>query len=215
MKSLLITFTGIDGSGKSTISKALVEKLKTSNIDARYLWWFEAENSLFRRILRNFSGQKNEKKTVKKKKLPESSFIKTLYQYMVLLDYQRQTIFKVWLPLYLGKTIVCDRYIYDIVVSFAMEFGYSKEKAKEMLSFLRSISPAPDIEFYVDISPQIALSRKNDIVSLEHHTELRRWYLDLVAENMIVLDGTKSLQELNALVSEHIERLMENRKTHE
>jgi len=215
MKPLIITFTGIDGSGKSTISKALVEKMKTKNIDAIYLWWFEAENSLFRRILRNFSGPKKEKNAVKTKKLPESSVIKTLYQCMVLLDYQRQTIFKVWLPSHLGKTIVCDRYIYDIVVSYAMEFGYSKEKAKEMLSFLKSISPAPDIEFYVDIPPQIALSRKNDIVSLEHHTELRRWYLDLVAENMIMLDGTKSLHELNTLVWEHIERLLENRRAHE
>jgi thymidylate kinase len=215
MNTLLITFTGIDGSGKSTISKALVEKMKTRNIDARYLWWFEAENSLFRRFLRISSGTKMKKKAIEKKKLPESSFIKTLYQYMILLDYQRQTIFKVWMPSMLGKTIVCDRYIYDIVVSFAMEFGYSRKRAKDMLSFLRSISPVPDIEFYVDIPPEVALSRKKDIISLEHHKELRKWYLELVAEKMIVLDGTKSLYELNHEVWEHLAGIMEKRRVHE
>lgn len=212
---MLITFTGIDGSGKSTISKALVEKMKTSNIDARYLWWFEAENSIFRRFLRIFSGTKMKKSAIEKKKLPESSFIKALYQYMVLLDYQRQTIFKVWMPSMLGKTIVCDRYIYDIVVSFAMEFGYSRERAKDMLSFLRNISPVPDIEFYVDIPPEVALSRKKDIISLKHHKELRRWYLDMVSGSMIVLDGTKSLHELNHEVWEHFAGIMEKRRVHE
>lgn len=163
MKPLLITFTGIDGSGKSTISKALVEKMKASNIDAEYLWWFEAENSLFRRFLRTFSGTKKKKNAIDMNKLPESFLIRTLFQYLVMLDYQRQTIFKVWIPSMLGKTIICDRYIYDIVISFAVEFGYSKEKAKTVLFFLRSFSPEPDIEFYVDIPPEVALSRKKDI----------------------------------------------------
>lgn len=209
MKPLIIIFTGIDGSGKTTISKALVNRLKSSNIETDYLWWFEAENSLFRRFLRMVSGKKLKKQSKDtNRKLPESSFITTLYQCMVLLDYQRQTLFHVWMRSILGKTIVCDRYIYDIVISFAMEFGYTREQAKGMLLFLSRISPKPDITFYVDVPVEIAIVRKKDMISIEHHNELRKWYLDIVAKDMRMLDGTKSIDELNAIIWKQVSEII-------
>ena len=194
----LIIFTGIDGSGKSTLSKTLAERLGKENIKTRTLWWFSAENSLIRRTLRLLSGRgKGESAENGEGKLPKSSLVQKLYQYIVLLDYQRQTIFSVWLPLMLGKNVICDRYVYDIVISFTKEFNYSEAKTRKMMSTLLKLSPKPDIAFFVDVPVEVAIQRKHDIPSISHHEELKKLYNNFIRDEMIVLDGTKSLDKLN------------------
>lgn len=211
MKGSLIVFTGIDGSGKSTLTKMLVEKLKTKGIDAEYLWWFSAENSIFRRTLRFVSGpQKTGHSEPKKEKLPKSSPVQILYQFLVLLDYQRQTIFRVWLPLISGKNVVCDRYVYDIVTSFVMEFHYPDQCSKKLLAILLKLSPKPDAAFFVDVPVEVAIRRKNDIPSIQHHEELRNIYHNLVTNKMTVLDGTMNLEDLINIVWEQVRSHLTN-----
>jgi thymidylate kinase len=201
MKGTLITFTGIDGSGKSTLTKMLVERLKNEGIYAEYLWWFSAENSIFRRAIRFISrSRKTEHCEAKKGKLSKSSQVQKLYQFLVLLDYQRQTIFRVWIPLISGKNIICDRYVYDIVTSFAMEFNYSEPGAKKLMAKLLRLSPKPDAAFFVDVPVEVAIKRKSDIPSIEHHEELRKIYRNLIENEMIVLNGTADLEELNNVI---------------
>ncbi len=200
-KRILICFTGIDGSGKSTLSRTLTERLEKENIEARYLWWFSAENSLIRRTIRLFARNGTPGSIENDKgKLPKSSLIQKLYQYIVLLDYQRQTIFSVWLPLVLGKTIICDRYVHDIALSFTKEFKYPEVKTRKMISTLLKLSPKPDIFFFVDVPVEVAMQRKNDIPSIKDHEELKILYSNFVKDEMIVLDGTKSLDELNDMI---------------
>jgi dTMP kinase len=205
MKGSLITFTGIDGSGKSTLTKMLVQRLKKEGIEAEYLWWFSAENSIFRRTIRFIStSRKTGHSESKKGKLPKSSPVKKLYQFLVLMDYQRQTVFRVWLPLISGKNVICDRYIYDIVTSFAMEFHYSEHDAKKLMTLLLKFSPKPDCAFFVDVPVEVAIQRKSDIPSIEHHKELRKIYLNLIKNDMTVLDGTANLEELNNIIWEQV-----------
>lgn len=205
MKGLLITFTGIDGSGKSTLSSTLAESLEKEKIETRYLWWFSAENSLIRRAIRLVAGKKKIASGIGEGKLPKSSLVQKLYQYIVLLDYQRQTIFKVWLPLVLGKSVVCDRYVYDVVISFAKEFSYPEDKTKNMISTLLGLSPKPDIAFLVDVPVKVAVQRKNDIPSPQRHEQLRKMYNDLITDDLTVLDGTLSIDELNNIIWDRVQ----------
>ncbi|MDW7775544.1 MAG: hypothetical protein SCH39_04290 [Methanosarcinales archaeon] len=196
--SHLIIFTGIDGSGKSTLSRTLVERLEKENNKARYLWWFSAENSLMRRTLRLLSrGGKGETTENNEGTLPKSSPVQKLYQFIVLLDYQWQTFFHVYLPLMSGKNVICDRYVYDIVISFTKEFNYPEAKTRKMMSTLLRLSPKPDIAFFVDVPVEVAIQRKHDIPSIQHHEELRSLYNTFIRDEMICLDGTKSIAELN------------------
>jgi thymidylate kinase len=56
-KCIVIYFTGIDGSGKSTLSKYLLKELKIKGYKVKYIWWLEVENSLLRRLLRKIGRQ--------------------------------------------------------------------------------------------------------------------------------------------------------------
>ena len=99
---------GIDGSGKTTLAKKLAGELTKHNIKCEYLWWLEAENSVLRRTLRflaNLFGKNGSKSKVYNLG-KGSNFFMSIYQYLALLDYLRQLISKVWLPINIGKVVV-------------------------------------------------------------------------------------------------------------
>lgn len=215
MKGSLIVFTGLDGSGKSTLSRYLIETLNDHGIKSEYLWWYSAENSILRRTIRFcYGNNKTGNKVHKNEKLPGSSIIQSLYRFVVLLDYQRHTLMNVWLPLMRGRHIVCDRYVYDIVASFSLEFHYPSGKAKRLLRVINKLSPKPDVVFFVDVPAEVAVMRKDDIQSKKQHEKLRTIYHELVENTMIHLDGTRGLGDLKEVVWEnacnHISKTGEN-----
>lgn len=214
-KGLLICFMGIDGSGKTTLAKKLAEKLTKHNIKCKYLWWLEAENSVLRRTLRFLNHPSNEINRKSKLYNPRKStkFFMLIYQYLVLLDYLRQLISKVWLPINLGKVVICDRYIYDTIIAFSIEFNYSQRKFQRMFKLFSSLSPKPDIFFMVDVPNDVAFKRKDDIPSIESLSKPITIYKELGKQmNAMVIDGTRNLEELNSYLWEEIVGYMEELK---
>ena len=130
--------------------------------------------------------------------VPKVSLVRALYQLLVLMDF----LLHVWSSSILGKNLVCDRYVYDIVVFFATELHYSESKAKNLIRLLKSVTPTPLIAFLVDVPVEIALQRKHDIPSSEQHERLRKLYFDLVKGDTTVkvVDGSKRLEEANHIV---------------
>ena len=194
----LITFSGVDGSGKTTLSKALVERLAHENINAEYLWWFSAENSFFGKIV-GFVVRKLVKPTENNNvTISTIGRAQVVYQFLVLADY----LLHIWSLLALGKNIVCDRYVYDIVAFFVMELHYSETKARKLIKLFRNVAPQPRVAFLVDVPAEIAIQRKQDIQSIEQHEKLRRLYFDLAAgdHKITILDGSKKLDDLNDIV---------------
>jgi dTMP kinase len=202
---------GIDGSGKTTLAKKLVEELTKNNIKCKYLWWLEAENSVLRRTLRFLNHPSNEKSSKIKVYNPRKSpnFFMLIYQYLVLLDYSRQLISKVWLPTRIGKVIVCDRYIYDTIIAFSIEFNHSQKKFQRMFKLFSFLSPKPDIFFLVEVPDDEAFKRKDDIPSIESLSKPITIYKELGKQmDAKVIDGTKKLEELNSLIWEEVIRYM-------
>lgn len=208
---ILICFIGIDGSGKSTLSKALIENMSEHGIEAEYTWC-KFESSLLKVLifLKNklFVREDDLKKNYEisreiKKNLFNKRFISTLYEWFVLLDYRFQIIRKIAIPLKFGKNLVCDRYIYDTVVDLGVDLGYSNEKIKNRINQLLDFSPKPDLVFLVDLPEEVAFSRKDDVPSIKFLYEKRKLYKKIGDEfEMIVLDGTKSVSELSKEIEE-------------
>ncbi|MGB7533087.1 MAG: hypothetical protein WA977_08970 [Halobacteriota archaeon] len=215
-KGMLICFIGIDGAGKSTLAKTLIENMRKHGIKTEYIWC-KFESSLLKLLIfiknKLFVQEDDWKKNYEisreiKKNLFKKRFAYTLYGCFILFDYRFQIIRKIIIPLKRGRNLVCDRYIYDTVVDLAVDLGYSDEKVKNRISQLLDFAPKPDLVFLVDLPEDVAFSRKEDVPSVEFLCEKRRIYKKIGEEfEMIDLDGTESLQELNEEIEKEVIKL--------
>jgi thymidylate kinase len=195
---LLVTFSGVDGSGKSTLAQTLIEQLSSKGVKTEYLWWFSANDSFLGKIVGSVIQKLAKPIGSNIDGFRKVGLMRALYQFLVLIDF----LLHVWSSSVLGKNLVCDRYVYDIVVFFATELHYSESKAKNLIRLLKSVTPTPLIAFLVDVPAEIAMQRKNDIPSSEQHERLRKLYFDLVKGDTTVkvVDGSKRLEEANYIV---------------
>ncbi len=210
-KGFLICFTGLDGTGKTTLSKRLTKFLGTQGIKCSYVYarlkpfisrpFIVIGEIVFLRkknIFENYIEYSN----IKKNAIKKYSFLSAIYQQILILDYILQIFLKINIPLILGRNIVCDRYIYDTVITdISVDMNYSKGKVIKTLYKLFYLCPKPDIIFLVDIPENIAFARKNDIPSIMYLKDRRDAYLIVGKEfNVSILDGTKSLNMLDSMI---------------
>jgi len=215
-KALFICFTGIDGAGKTTITRILVDHMKSKGLEVKYVWnrfkpiVFEPIMAFARAIfLRRRDPNENYAEYSKAKRtLFHSSVASRLYYYLSIFDYVVQTLTKIWLPLMLHKNIVCDRYAYDMVVGLTVDLGHSKEKTHDTLRKLFKLLPKPDLVFLIDIPAEIAYERKNDIPSIDFLEARRKVFLDIRRTcGMILLDGSTNPKELGKIIQDKVKAL--------
>ena len=135
-----------------------------------------------------------------RKGLFRKRLLSSIYEYLLRVDYFFQALLKIALPLKLGRNIVCDRYVYDTVVTdLAVDLNYSPSGVHQVLQRYLRLMPTPDVVFLVDVPEEIAYERKNDLPSIDYLRQRRGIYLDVGREHkMTVLDGAKDLSELES-----------------
>jgi len=121
-----------------------------------------------------------------------------LYEASVLVDYLIQVVFKVTIPLLLGVNLVCDRYVYDTVVSdLAPDLGYSLDRVGQVIDSCFRVMPRPNLVFMLDVPETVTMKRKSDVAAKEYLSERRHIYSAIVADShAVALDGTMSLTQL-------------------
>jgi thymidylate kinase len=209
---ILICFIGIDGSGKSTLSKYLYEELKRRNYNVSYTWWLEGEDSFLRRVLRRIgsrshsSGSNADKPHVKNNNLKTKLFC-AVYPRLVLLDYLRFGILKTWRPRLLHtQIIIFDRYIYDVILALSTEFSFSDVRKKRLFSIFNKLLPVPDLIFLINVPPEVAYSRKSEeIESIETAQLIWNNYQQMYAvldnitpRKILRIDNTRELETVKA-----------------
>lgn len=213
-RPILICFTGIDGSGKTTLASGLMGELHKMGIQMKYVWG--AHNIVFLRPLVLFmktrsnrpkkaTGRPEHYKGIRK--IIQNPLLAIPYQIFVMIEYLLQILIKVRLPLITGKNVVCDRYVYDTVINLAVNLQYSQERFKTMLRCLLNLCPKPNLVIFVDLPEEIAFIRKNDIPSQGYLAIRRKFYRQISKEyEMTILDGSKDIVDLNHLVQYYVEK---------
>ena len=216
VKGLLICFTGIDGAGKTTLSKELVKSLEKHGIGCKYV--YARLNPFISRPVMSIgrllflSGREIESKgylkyyVMKRAAIKHHSTLSGIYVKILLIDFLLQIFFKVKIPLKLGKNIICDRYVYDtIITDISVHMNYSVEKIINLINSLLRFIPKPNITFLLDVPEEVAYRRKTDIPSVEYLKEKRWIYLDVGKRcEMILIDGCKPLEELKTLTQNKV-----------
>ena len=216
-KGIFICFTGIDGSGKTTLANMLVESMKQENMKYRYVYnryspflikpFMIAARALFLRKNNIFKNYEDDSRA--KKKIFRNHALSVLYLCCVLFDYSIQILVKTTIPLMSGSNIICDRYIYDtICTDLAIDLDLSEEYVLSLLEKSFVLFPRPNITFLIDIPEEVAYSRKDDVPSLEYLRDRRSVYLRLCKRsNMITLDGLKSPKILKNISANYIKEI--------
>jgi thymidylate kinase len=199
-KGIFICFTGIDGSGKTTLTKSLEESLNDSGLSCKYSWcgWRRFETPLFKPIatlVKKFS--KNKRRMDDKPASPPMH--NSLLFYAAWLDYVLRVFPSLLISLYKYDVVIVDRYIYDIVVGFSVNTGSNKKRKMNRILKSFSLFPKPNIVFFIDVPPELAYARKDDIPSVDYLSQQKTIYLELLKKyknKTVILDGTKSKKEL-------------------
>ncbi|MBL7124592.1 MAG: hypothetical protein ISS51_00650 [Dehalococcoidales bacterium] len=217
-KGFFICFTGMDGSGKTTLARELVVMLREKGIECKYIYarfspfilkpFMLMGKWLFLRG-KDFYKAYPEYSSTKRRAIQKHSLLSRAYRQIMLLDYSLQVFLKVRLPLFLGRNIICDRYLYDTVITdLAPDMGYAEDRIIALLTSMLRFFPKPDTTFLIDLREEIAYQRKDDIPSLEYLKERRNTYLNIGRKhNMVVLDGTRPIDELKGVLSQQVSYL--------
>lgn len=176
MKLLIVSFSGNDGTGKSTLARELCLWLSEKGINTEYHRFFEY--FLLKYLFRLIPSKVVNKSRIKLKGINTyPNFFYRLWSFIVLFESLIAIFY--YKNFKKNKIIVFDRFFYDYLVSFEL-LGYKNK----MLDFLANLIPSPDFLFILDVDVDIAKERKKDDESFnaKNFSLLREKYLNKARE---------------------------------
>ena len=204
-RSILISFSGIDGTGKSTIAHRIQEFLLNDHgIPTRYVWCKFGDHPLSRYRLGKFVKPRQITKSGpshSKGKRPSSLF--KSYGMALLAFHLAQIAFTVRGTLQRGQSVICDRYIFDTMVDLQQDLGFPMSRVRKILE--AQWIPPPGCKFLLDLAEDAAFARKADSVSVAYLKTRRTMYLDIAREyGLQVIDASQPVDSVVQIVLEQI-----------
>lgn len=188
----LIVFEGIDGSGKTTISKLFFKYLEDNNINTS--WFREPSDSKWGKKIRKLADEM------------DSIPIKDEFRYF--LEDRKLDVENNILPsLEKGKIVILDRYYF----SSACYQGARGMDVKMIINENRKFSPEPDLLFLIDVDIPTAMSRIKSSRAIEAKLfekesfllKVRENYLNLKSDFIRIIDGKQPVDDvLRSVISE-------------
>jgi len=162
---IVIVFSGLDGAGKSTQIELLRKYYKNIKQPVLVFWsrgGYTPGFSFLKNILRLIAGNKLPKsgKSEKRDKAISNPSIQRIWITAALLDLIFY--YSVYLRIqkvFLGKIIICDRYIYDTFIDFKLSFPKRNFENWFLWKLLKYTSIAPHKHFISIISVKESLNR--------------------------------------------------------
>lgn len=221
IRGMLICFIGIDGSGKSTLARKAISLLSEYGVRCKYVWGgcslhiLKQFIKLVRRPIvrkadpfRDYSGYHASLQRMGNRKI-----LFKIYLFVFLVEYLAEVLIKIRIPLWLGGNVVSDRYVFDVITSNAANYGLSFHEHLKLVENMLRICPKPQMVYFVDIPEEIAISRKDDVPSIEYLINRRKYYQNMSKccsnrYNIKILDGSRDLGDLERSLADHVITLL-------
>jgi len=211
LKPILISFSGIDGAGKSTQIEKLRSYLVEAGVAVRELtFWdnvvmFPGLRSGFSRVVLQSDG------SVGTPDRPANRNDKNAQSLPLLLGRAALYIFDVMNLRNIvakatsqdGGVVICDRYIYDQLAAMPMDSWLARSYARLLLK----LSPRPDISYVLDAVPEEARARKPEYpVDFMHRQRKSYMRLRQMAGLQIIPAGGP--EEVHAAILERFQKCL-------
>ena len=199
-RNLLVSFSGIDGTGKSTNSKKLVRRFKDMRIPSQFAecLWSPRISYPFMAIIYLLTGWR-------RKDYHKSKILRKTWNYIVIFDFIFIYLFRIKRHLIIGKTVFADKYAYDLLTTLMYNDLYNEKASKIMLKLL----PRPDLVFIFDIPDEVSNERKDDTIEyvkkfgsdqdVNKYLGIRReGYIKIANSlNVPIIDSTRDFDEIH------------------
>jgi dTMP kinase len=191
MKTIFVTFEGIEGCGKTTQANLLKDNLTAVGIDV---------------VLTREPGGSPISEKIREILLDTNNFVMTPETELLLFSAARHqhTYELINWNLQNGTNVICDRYMDSTLAYQGMARNLDIDFVKRLNEFATS-GLKPDITFILDIETEMSfyrmLQREKDRVELESlnfHRAVRKAFLKIAKSDKryILLDGTRTIVDL-------------------
>ena len=211
---MLITFSGLDGAGKSTLIRLLKASLERRDVRATvsHMYRDVGVYALGKAALEKLSKRRHgsrRRETAAGASLPGKGFAqsmvwnKTLRMFVYPLDLLIFVVYRLYVEGMKGHVLIMDRYFYDTLVDV------SAERGGRIARLLARLTPTPSVPVLLDISPCAAFARKGEhsMGSLERKREAYKYVFPNGGRGLM-LEGDKDIREnllaVEAVVSERM-----------
>jgi thymidylate kinase len=198
---MLITFSGLDGAGKSTLIERLRKKLEAQDRRVavyhmyRHVGLYACARFLLARIggedfLRSASNEENDssprdrQRSAARRLGSAVAWSKTLRQCAYPFDLLIFLGYRLYVERVRGRVLIMDRYFYDTLADVAAGGGWRGAR------LLARLTPTPHVPIYLDVSPEQACARKggHTVAYLSRRREAYRTFFPR-GRRAVVLDA--------------------------
>jgi len=207
--SKIVYLMGIDGSGKTTLSKVLTGCLLKSGIKACAIWFGFKEFHIIYvvKFMKLILGSQRASKMINlhapihRNEPVKAKFISRLiylvYFVFVMIDYLIW--YRITLRKYKNCVIIADRYIFDMFVAMSTVYG-NEELLYILYNLLKKFITKPTMVVYINVPPCEALKRKPEkpLNILKSQKRIYDILISLMREEgykIVVIDGLKPLNK--------------------
>lgn len=208
----IVYISGIDGCGKTTQAKLLVEELQKQGLDVDYMW-FRWEPS-FRKIINAFRTVKTKHTVATKTDIVEAenteqgdwlkfkrnilsnSVVRRLWLLFACFDYF--TAYRRGFRKITSDVIVIDRYVDDFIIDQAINLKIPPEQSyliKE--NFFMKKFHFPDFNIIIDLPAMEGYTRKSDGTPLSYLETREKYYQTMTDSKTIHLNGLERINDLS------------------
>lgn len=212
---MLIVFSGTDGAGKSTQIAKLDEALRNQGERTARFWARGGYTPLFSFLkagMRRAKPGSLPKPGVSTERVQrfQSSRVRKIWLTIAILDLV--LCYVVWLraKLWMGKTVLCDRYLEDTLLDFGRNFPQERVGQWLVWRVLVDLSPMPDCRFLLLVPPEESARRgklKNEPFPDSPETLAWRYtgYQELAkGGDWLVLDCLQSIDQVQMRIRERV-----------
>ncbi|OGO31580.1 MAG: hypothetical protein A2Z29_02820 [Chloroflexi bacterium RBG_16_56_11] len=185
----LVSFSGIDGSGKTQHARVLEKCLRHYGLRVSYRWNRCATFGLTRllsvvsqALFWRRTGPGNNAGTdvtVRRQRLSNPAF-RLLWTYLTALDMIISNFFRVGLPLLCGQIVICDRYVYDAAAEMESSLPAVDKYNRFAIKMMLALAPRPDTAYFLDVPEKISTERRDENTNLKYLRRQRDVYAVMV-----------------------------------
>lgn len=212
----IVCISGLDGCGKTTQARLLVQRLNECGMTAEYRWlrWEPSVLPIIgtaRRLLNcnnraatgatevRISKENREHAGWRRMKrcLLASATLRRLWLLYATNDYRRayRKVSAGWK----SQFVVLDRYVFDFIADQSINLDVEIDRFLAVLprSFLADV-PMPELAVIIDVPAEVGYARKRDGTSLEYLKERESLYARFTAAGQVLhVDGTQSQEAIH------------------